>query len=359
MESRIAGFENNKLAYQWYNGGDATYQTTNVLNNYTSYSIQNGSGSIILYAYTDSNVNNIQIAYGNPDAGVSGTYTIYYTIQDVSNDNIIANSSFEVTGLTKGQVYTKTISFNNQYAFGLMVLISSNYGPFSKESCGLSVVPDLSYYNVGNTTETVNIYYDKNGGTGGPSSTTDTATLYSNYTIQSGPTKEHNDFLYWSDSNYNYTPGNSYYVYDYWYDPFLNPPSGLSGVIPIVKNTTLVAQYTPKNYTITYNGNEGLLSDGNKIYSKTYAYSSTDALISNPGFTRKGYEFIGWSNTGINTSVLSSYTVNGDDILYAVWKPSVYSIIYKDIEDLPYSGNNLDSLTESFVYNIETELIDG
>ena len=361
MESRLAGIGGNTFSCIGYENGNSSYQTTGVLNNYSSYSIQNGSGSIGLYAYTDCNVSNITLAYGNPDAGVSNNYQVQYTISNLhgTSDTVIASGSFDVTGLTKGQVYTKTITFQNQYVFGLIVRVSSNYGPFSKESCGLSVVPDLSSYNTSNTAETVNIYYDKNGGTGGPSSTTDTATLYSNYIIQSGPTKEHYDFLYWSDGNHNYIPGNSYYVYDYWYDPFINPPSGLSGVIPIVKNTTLVAQYAPKNYTITYNGNEGLLSDGNKIYSKTYAYLSTNALISNPGFIRKGYEFIGWSNTGINTSILSSYTVNKDDILYAVWKPSVYSITYKDIEDLPYSGNNLDSLTKSFVYNVETELIDG
>ncbi len=109
-------------------------------------------------------------------------------------------------------------------------------------------------------------------------------------------------------------------------------------------DVTLVAQWTPTNYTITYNGN-GATSPG----ALSYNITSTSKLAN---LTRNGYTFNGWkpsSNVG-NWSSGSTYAPNtsvngkyGNVELVAQWTPINYTITY--------NGNGATS-PSSLSYNI-------
>ncbi len=77
-------------------------------------------------------------------------------------------------------------------------------------------------------------------------------------------------------------------------------------------NTTYYAQWTPNNYTISYNGN------GGSSTSQTKAYDSTLGTLPTP--TRVGYNFNGWytAKTG-GSKVTTGTKVAGDATYYAQW----------------------------------------
>ena len=95
---------------------------------------------------------------------------------------------------------------------------------------------------------------------------------------------------------------------------------------------TVYAEWEPNEYTVTYNGNQGLYNgsdawvDTDKaIYDSTYTvYSNTDF------FVRPGYAFTGWVDQYGNACAVGSVTWNRteDLTLYAQWEAIVYTINY-------------------------------
>ena len=118
---------------------------------------------------------------------------------------------------------------------------------------------------------------------------------------------------------------------------------------------SMVAQWTPNTYTVSYNGNG---ADSGDTSSSSHVYDTAKNLTAN-GYTRNGYTFLGWS-TSPNGSVQYSdgeavknlTATNGGTVnLYAQWKQLGYEI--------DYDGNNADggSTDGQFVpYNQTTSL---
>lgn len=83
--------------------------------------------------------------------------------------------------------------------------------------------------------------------------------------------------------------------------------------------TTLVAQWAPNKYTVSYNANggEGAPDYTLKFHDKAVTLSTTIP-------TRKGYSFQGWgtsaSDTTVDYAAGATYSANVTTTLYAIWK---------------------------------------
>ncbi|GHT50203.1 hypothetical protein AGMMS49982_05090 [Bacteroidia bacterium] len=89
---------------------------------------------------------------------------------------------------------------------------------------------------------------------------------------------------------------------------------------------------TPYTYTIHYDGNGhtggSAPNDSTKVHFVAYTAVGADY---NPGnLTNTGYIFSGWHTSSTATAPLTSYTVEADTTLYAVWEPvpPTYTITY-------------------------------
>lgn len=89
---------------------------------------------------------------------------------------------------------------------------------------------------------------------------------------------------------------------------------------------TLTAQWTPVNYTITYNGNG--ISGAPTAQTKTHGIG----LYLRPAMSTTYYTFHGWNtntaSTGTNYGAGSWYTREGNITLYANWSPKKYTVTY-------------------------------
>lgn len=154
--------------------------------------------------------------------------------------------------------------------------------------------------------------YNANGGSGAPSTQTDTNWLLTskNYTVSSTiPTRTNYTFLGWSTNSNatsaEYQPGSSieldfntdsltlYAVWRY------NPPA------------------TPSTYTLTYNANGGTGAPSSQSGATSYAISSTVPH-------RVGYTFLGWSTSSSDSSFTyipgNTITLSSNTTLYASWQ---------------------------------------
>jgi uncharacterized repeat protein (TIGR02543 family) len=99
-------------------------------------------------------------------------------------------------------------------------------------------------------------------------------------------------------------------------------------------NITMTPSVTANTYSVKYNGNG---NTGGSMSNSSHTYGTSKALSAN-GFTKAGYEFIGWATTATgevaytdkqsvkNLSSTQGATVN----LYAIWKPLSQMFIWKD-----------------------------
>lgn len=114
----------------------------------------------------------------------------------------------------------------------------------------------------------------------------------------------------------------------------------------VTGDMTLVAQWNPITYTITYYGNGGTW-DNNGTASDSYtqminAVSDKKQTFDANKFVRKGYEFAGWNTkaTGGKNNYSDGKTISSprDMTLYAQWKAVDYKVTYGDevVTTVPY-----------------------
>ena len=104
----------------------------------------------------------------------------------------------------------------------------------------------------------------------------------------------------------------------------INLNTGISGD----SSTTLTAQWTAKQCTVTFNANGGSVSPT----SKTVSYASTYGSLPTP--TRAGFTFVGWfTSAGGNTQITEStqVAITSAQTLYAHWTANVYEIGYDNL----------------------------
>ena len=100
--------------------------------------------------------------------------------------------------------------------------------------------------------------------------------------------------------------------------------------------TTVYARFSAKNYTITYNTN-----DGNSIAQKTYTIETATFVLPTP--TRTGYTFAGWydnANLTGNKVTQVAKGSTGDKTFYAAWTINQYTLTYSAGEGGTVSGSH-------------------
>jgi uncharacterized repeat protein (TIGR01451 family)/pilin isopeptide linkage protein/uncharacterized repeat protein (TIGR02543 family) len=109
-------------------------------------------------------------------------------------------------------------------------------------------------------------------------------------------------------------------------------------------NKVLTATFGPKlQATITYKPNGGVGDD--VVYNLQNNQSHT--IIANPGYTREGYQFIGWNTAPMGVGQWYSPGVNvlvdgQDNILYAQWEPLITIFAQKGWNFLPPGSERPD-----------------
>ncbi|MCI7094522.1 MAG: leucine-rich repeat protein, partial [Clostridiales bacterium] len=111
----------------------------------------------------------------------------------------------------------------------------------------------------------------------------------------------------------------------------------------VFTDTVFVAEYTPIEYTVVFNGNGGTV----KTPVRTYTIE-TGMTFEIP--TRDYYDFVGWFDSKTN-GAFSGISVGtfGDYEFYAKWTPTVYTITY-ELNGGSWTADNENPTS----YNVET-----
>lgn len=106
---------------------------------------------------------------------------------------------------------------------------------------------------------------------------------------------------------------------------------------------TITANFTPNDYTVTYNANGGSVTPSNKTvtYTKTYGELATP--------TRSGYTFAGWytaATGGSRVTASTKVTTTSDHTIHAHWTANTYYVAFNG------NGSTGGSMSkESFTYD--------
>ena len=95
-------------------------------------------------------------------------------------------------------------------------------------------------------------------------------------------------------------------------------------------NLTLIAQWSPATFTITYNGNGADLGTSPATASESWTYNPVTPLsLSTAGtLTKTGYSFEGWSTTANAISGITSASPTSNTTYFAVWTANQYAVNY-------------------------------
>lgn len=147
------------------------------------------------------------------------------------------------------------------------------------------------------------LVYDSNGGSA-VASPSSSKTYQESFNTESAPTRDGYTFAGWSDGNTTINSG--------------------TGITMPASNLTLTAQWTPVNYSVTYDANGGSGAPSgliNRHIGDTFTVGAAATLA--------GRNFLGWSD-GTNIYVPGqSYIVGSSNVtLTANWSGQLYKIIY-------------------------------
>jgi uncharacterized repeat protein (TIGR02543 family) len=101
------------------------------------------------------------------------------------------------------------------------------------------------------------------------------------------------------------------------------------------QNITVKAQYTINQYTVTFD-----TDGGSEVSTNTVNYNADVSRPADP--TKEGYTFSKWQK--VDGQTLSDYVfdtpVTGDITLKAIWTKNIYTVVYKD-------GNQIITIPEA------------
>ena len=164
------------------------------------------------------------------------------------------------------------------------------------------------------------ITYNLDGGVNSPENPDGFNTASETITL-TNPTKLGYEFIGWTGSNGN------------------TPQMNVSIETGSTENRTYNANFRLINYSITYNNIDGCnFANNNPV---NYDITSTTINISNP--TKLGYEFLGWTGTGLNSAsmTLSIPIGSTENRSYSANFSLVsYSITYNNVENCTFTEDN-------------------
>jgi uncharacterized repeat protein (TIGR02543 family) len=159
------------------------------------------------------------------------------------------------------------------------------------------------------------VFYNGNGNTGGTAPATQTADYGSSITLSGADTLVRTGYTFAGWNTASDGSGTGY-------------AGGASFTIP-ASDTTLYAQWTINQYTVTYdaNGGTGSQTDPNSPYN----FGSTVTVLGTGSIVRTGYTFANWNTaadgSGTSYNPAATFTIGAANIvLYAQWTINTYTI---------------------------------
>ena len=251
----------------------------------------------------------------------------------------------------------------------------SKYGTFDLYLDGQKVSSSISSFNrkltIGTTYEIKNIKInsgyvletDSNSLKGAVSNTTTINLSFStisytiSYSLNGGSiTGENKNYTVETDSFTLPTPTRNGYTFTGWTGTGL---STATKTVTILKGSTgnksYTANWTPTNYTISYNTN------GGSITGQKTSYNIETNSFTLPTPTRNGYTFTGWTGTGL-LSATKTVTISkgntGNKSYTANWTPINYTISY-NVNGGAISGQKTSYNIETASFNLVTPTKNG
>ena len=148
------------------------------------------------------------------------------------------------------------------------------------------------------------VTYDVNGGSAVPDESNHG--IGEIFAVADAPTKTGYTFSKWSDGTNQFNAGSSYQVDS--------------------SDVLLTAIWTPRVYLISFDFNGGI---GAPIDPMRYTFDTSAATLPTTGLSRDDFTFSGWSASSTASTGSSTFSPSGDILLFAVWVPSVYRLLYE------------------------------
>ncbi|MBQ2718309.1 MAG: InlB B-repeat-containing protein [Clostridia bacterium] len=349
-----------------YSFNSETPSTKNITKHATAFA--SGSTPTDFMNYYKHTSSTGRVGYVEFTTAAAGTSTLVFdTVELVGSNKKVKVSALRITdmtpaGETPAATYTVTYNLNGgkfngstsnvsggSFAEGATVKISDvitsnptkdNYlfDGWTVTSGGVIISNGQFTMGTANVVLTANwtektdftVTYDANGGSGAPSD---------NNQYESGdkinissviPTRSKYTFTGWKYGNNTYQPGGT----------FTMPAS----------DVTFVAQWNANNYTITFNAQDGTMSNG----KETMEVASDDGMVDRPeNPERTGYTFMGWYKTTDKSTYRDEFDfdldkVSEDITLYALW----FNEVDQDAI-LDYIEGHVDTTTDNSKVNGE------
>ena len=138
------------------------------------------------------------------------------------------------------------------------------------------------------------------------------------------------------------------YVFTGWYTEQVNGDRiDSSSILDKPEAKTLYAHWSPKSYTVIFDGNNGTPSYSNK----TVVYDSKYGTL--PTATRTGYTFLGWFTAisgGTQITKDTTVKITSTQTLYAHWKVNTYTVTFNG-NGGSVSGNKTKNMTYDTKYD--------
>ncbi len=172
------------------------------------------------------------------------------------------------------------------------------------------------------TANTYTVTFNANGGTVSPTSKTVTYnSTYGNLPI----------------------PTRTGYTFNGWFAAASEGPQvTASTTVTATANHTLYARWTANTYTVTFNANDGGVSQT----SKTVTYGLTYGTLPTP--TRTGYTFKGWftaASGGTQVTATTKVAITANQTLYAQWTANTYTVTFDA------NGGSVSPTSKTVTYN--------
>ena len=276
----------------------------------------------------------------------SATGSIKYSCTDSKVPSVTSSSTSVITvsGVTSTSATLKALKVGSS-TITVSTASDTNYNASNKATT-----------NIATSASTYTITYNNNGGSG---CTTTSVTYGGKYGTMCEPTRNGYVFIGWFDENYKDKPLNYYadtysdlknafgYDADALYNHYITYGKGEGRRISqYVKgdsftgnaNKTIYAGWYAQGYTISYNSNGGTGSMAADVVK-----AGETATIKANEFTKKGYNFVGWTTNSNGTDdghgwtgwsgtwnyTNGQYGISGNALtLYARWTPKSYTISY-------------------------------
>ena len=286
-----AGLEYFSNSYKSLNKVNPTQYNSST--SYISYTMQNTSGSDVLYAYFNVNKTSTYKIYYSSSYS-SSTYSVYFKIYNLTSGvTIKSNSSYYSTSFSY-------VSFDAKAGDIIYIAMYNYYG----YSCNARIYFE-GFEEIVETTsgaEKIEVKFD------------------ADYTLPE-PTKFKHKFLGWYDDNDNHVT---------------------SGIWKFTDNKKLTAKWELISYNITYHLDGGT----NHEDAEEKIYIDDTVILKNP--TKEGYTFEGWYEDAQFTNKIEIISDVYNNIeIFAKWK-AIESNIYLDLNG-GTTNQLLDGVTVKFI----------